>query len=74
MSTDRDRKRRHEKCMFNFTAGNDKKKVKSFRNAMKKRIKEDMEANGGISPWSIHNCFEECPCDRCKQERKKEAV
>lgn len=44
MSTDKDRKRRHEKCMHNFTAGEDKKKVKSWRNADKKKIKEDMEA------------------------------
>lgn len=43
MSTDKDRKRRHEKCMHNFTAGDDKKKVKSFRNADKKKIKEYMK-------------------------------
>jgi hypothetical protein len=71
MSTDKDRKNRHEKCMFNFTAGYDKKRAKSFRNADKKRIKEAIEENGGIPPWSIHSLFEECPCDKCKQDRAK---
>ena len=69
MSTDRDRKRRHEKCMFNFTAGNDKKKVKSFDNARKKRIKEAMEANGVVYPWSLHNFVDGCQCENCNIER-----
>jgi hypothetical protein len=69
MSTDRDRKRRHEKSMFNFTAGRDKKREKSFDNASKKRIKEAMK-EGFHFRWSIHNLFKECQCDACKKERE----
>lgn len=44
---------------------------KKYGQLSKKRIKEDIEANGGISPWSIHNLFDKCPCERCKEERIK---
>ncbi len=73
MSTDRDRKNRREKCLHR-SRGNDKKRTKSFDKAMKRRINKDTEENGGIPPFSIHALFDECPCERCKQERKKEVV
>ena len=40
MSTPKDRKNRREKSLHNHS-GEDKKKVKSWRNADKKKIKED---------------------------------
>lgn len=43
MSTDKDRKRRHVKCMHNFKAGDDKKRIKGFDNDRKKRVKEAIE-------------------------------
>lgn len=42
MSTARDRKNKREKCLHT-NKGDDKKKVKSWNNTYKKKIKEDMK-------------------------------
>ncbi len=68
MSTQRDRARKHEKCMFNFKDGRDKKREKSFDNARKKRLKKAL----GEFPTTL-DCFKchQTACNNLTISRKK---